>query len=615
LGYIWGKGGREVKKEMKAVAYYRVSSEKQKKTQSIDTQKLNLKGFAEEKGYKIVAEFEDDGIPGESIESRPGFLKALQRIEKGDVDVFLVDTVDRIGRFANIRDRNTVIVLLLDTETNVYSYDEDEGLFRWNSEKEINDLEDGLNKSRSENVKRGKKISGGHKTNRLKGRYSGGLLPYGVRFDEDGVRFDEDGVRSDKEKGVYYKVDKEVDTLEIIFQKITAGWGYGRVQDYLNDNPDLYPKRTWKFGLRKYKGKEVTKWSAEHIRLLVLNDFYFTGVVPRTAKSIAKGIPAMKTGIKLFDEDTVKIARREASNRRVRSIDPSRQGRKRIHSQQDKTVFTDALLHGIVRCGKCGWKLGLRPLNPGTYNYLYYPCRGRGKGKCDLRDVRADVLDKNVWREFVMTLSDPQKIEEMILKQNFIVDKNFEEKKAEYRTAEKNLKEIARAIEQTKKQHTWGDLTDDEYKAKMANLNRMRNDTEDKVVKIKGILERPKDVREAVTRSTEYLASELKKFETVKEIRQILKDKGKTRFKRRLRFPDDPELSKLYKKYKSAQDIMGKLELAGGDVETLIFQQKRTMLQKFIDHSEDKSIRVFDANHFDLNLYIRLDLFDDLGDE
>jgi site-specific DNA recombinase len=482
---------------MKAVAYYRVSSEKQKETQSIDTQKLNLKGFAEEKGCEIVAEFDDDGISGESIKSRSGFQDALQRIEKGDVDVFLVDTVDRIGRFADRKDRNRVIDLLYDTKTNVHSYDEDEGLFRWNNEKEIYDLEDGLNKSRSENVKRGKKISGGHKTKRLKGRYSGGLLPYGVRFDKDGVR-------SDKEKGVYYKVDKEVDTLEIIFQKITAGWGYGRVRDYLNANLDLYPKR-----VRKFRGKPVIKWSAEHIRLLVKNDFYFTGVVPRTKKSIAKGIPAMNTGIKLFDEDTVRIARREASARRNRFIDPSHPDRKRTHSQQDKTVFTDALLHGIVRCGKCGWNLGLQPARKGKYNYLYYRCKGRDKGRCDFRNIRAEVLDKNVWREFIKTLSDPHDVEQMILEQNFIVDKNLEEKKAEYRKAEEDLKKITGAIERTKKQFQWEHITDDEYNAEFTNLQRLRNQAEETYKNLGRIIDQPKDVKKSVAQAAVYLAAQL----------------------------------------------------------------------------------------------------------
>jgi hypothetical protein len=51
------------------------------------------------------------------------------------------------------------------------------------------------------------------------------------------------------------------------------------------------------------------------------------------------------------------------------------------------------------------------------------------------------------------------------------------------------------------------------------------------------------------------------------------------------------------------------------DILQLTFQQKRVLLQQFIDHADDKGIRVFDANNFTLNLYVPLNLFDDLGDK
>ena len=604
---------------MKAITYYRVSSQQQAEKQSIDLQKNRIEQFSKEQEYKVVDEFQDDGISGETIDSRPDFQKALQRIEKGDVDVFLVYMVDRIGRFASRKDRNQVIELIEATKTSVHSWDD--GLFRWDNEKELNDLEGQLNDSRLENVKRGKRISEGHTTKRLKGRYSGGLLPYGVKFE--------------KKPGTFHEVPKEVDTLEIILQKITAGWGLGRVRDYLNDNPDLYPKRS-----RKFRGKEVTKWSAEHVRLLILNDFYFTGVVPLTEKSKAKKIPPMDTGIKLFDEDRVKIARREMSTRRVRFIDASHQGRKRIHSQKDKTVFTDALLHGIVRCGKCGWRLGIQRIKNDKYNYLYYACRGRYKAKCDLKNVRADVLDRNVWREFIKTLSNPHDVEEMILDQNFIIDKNLEEKKAEYRKAEEDLKKITDTIERTKKMYQWGHLTDDKYTTEIAKLQWLRNQAEEMYKNLGRIINQPKDVKESVEQAAVYLATQLVDYwylEDMKEDDQreyglaesALAHASKTgnpwEEELRAHFKQLDDLKKYNESLEESWEILDNIEKNGKaptadelnnkDIWQLTFQQKRLMLQQFNDHSDNKSIRVFDANTFDLNLYLHLDLFDNLGDK
>jgi site-specific DNA recombinase len=474
---------------MKAVAYYRVSSQQQAEKESIDLQKFTNKDFAKDKDYDIVAEYEDDGISGESIDSRPGFQKALQRITKGDVDVFLVYMVDRIGRFSSRKDRNRVVELIEDTKTHVI-VSEDDIIFHWNNEKELNALEAELNDSRLENVRRGKRISKGHVAKRLNKRYSGGLLPYGVRFD--------------KERGLFFKVPAEVETLRVIFSKLTAGWGLHRVRDYLNNNLERYPKR-----LRKFRGKPVTRWSAEHIRLLVLSDFYFTGKVDRTEKSRAKGIPPIDTGIELFKKDTVEIARHEMRKRRIRYIDPSYPNRQRTHSQQDKTVFTDALLHGIARCGYCGWKLGLQRVKNDKFNYLYYICRGRNKAKCDSRNVRTNELDKNVWNEFIRTLSNPKAMEQMILEQNFIVDKKLEEQKEQYRREKTVFAEITRAIERTKKQYQWGHLTDDEYQTEMINFEQIQKESQVRIKNLRQIINQPKHVRESVKKATQFVADQV----------------------------------------------------------------------------------------------------------
>jgi len=103
-----------MKNNNKAVCYYRVSSEKQRENESIDLQKYTHQGFIQDKGYDVVAEFEDDGISGKSIDSRPSFQKTQARIGKGDIDALVVYFADRISRFKNFRDRNRVIELLAD---------------------------------------------------------------------------------------------------------------------------------------------------------------------------------------------------------------------------------------------------------------------------------------------------------------------------------------------------------------------------------------------------------------------------------------------------------------------------------------------------------------------
>ena len=603
---------------MKAIAYYRVSSAQQAEKESIHLQKYAHKNFFQEKGYDLVEDFEDDGISGEDIDKRPGFQKALERLKKGDIDVFVVYMVDRIGRFKRRRDRNTVIELLEESRTHIHVSEEDV-IFHWNKEKEINDLEYELNASRRENVIRGKRIANGHQTKRDKNRYSGGLLPYGVRFD--------------KVKGTFHEVPAEVDTLQTILDKLTAGWGLHRVRDYLNDHLDQYPKRA-----RKFNDKLVTKWSAEAIREMVNKDFLFTGIVDRTPKSRKKGILPITTGKKLFDEEVVKTARREMQVRRVRNIDPKREGRKRLHSQQDKTVFTDALLHGIARCGHCGWKLGIQKVDVPGYHYLYYICRGRGKNKCNFKNVRAEVLDKNVWNEFVATLENPAKLERMILDQNFIVDKKLEQKRAEYVKAQADYDKISGVIERVKNQYKWGHSTEDEYKADLQNYERLLTDAQDRANNLKQIIEQPKAVRESVKKATQYVADQLMVFWTLDKLKKQIRQVDDLLAKTENIAPGDSEeviAEKGYHKLKAlklkikvfeiadmAMDELRKtrkpmtsIDRKNPDIKLLTFQQKRLMFHQFINNSPGKSIRVFDAKNFALSLYVRSNLFNNFGNK
>jgi hypothetical protein len=408
------------------------------------------------------------------------------------------------------------------------------------------------------------------------------------------------------------------------------------VRDYLNNDPDRFPKR-----VKMYKGKPVKHWSAEHIRTLVLNDFYFTGKITPTKASIEKGLPPADTGLKLFDEEVVKLARREMRNRRVRFIDPALKDRKRTHCQQEQTIFTDALLHGIARCGFCGWHLGIQSIGKKSdrYHYLYYVCRGRYKGKCNFRNVRTNNLDKAIWKQFVQTMSDPVLMEKMILEQNFIVDKRLDEKRTERDKAKSEFDKITSAIERTKKQYQWGHYdSDNEYKREIDNLERIQNATLERLHNLNRIINQPKDVRESVKKATQFVADQVFVCWCLDRVQNLIQRSNQLVGSVNNEVAGDSDADQQQKIYKQLQAYEMKTDVSKGikrilsklsqarkglsskdrenqDILLLTYQQKRSILQRFIDHSDDKSIRVFDAKTFDINLYVGLDLFDNLGDK
>lgn len=79
-----------------AAAYYRRSTRKQE--DSIKAQKEELTRFAHEHRYRVVAEYEDDGISGADTEARKGFQRMLADAASGMFQRILVRDLDRFSR-------------------------------------------------------------------------------------------------------------------------------------------------------------------------------------------------------------------------------------------------------------------------------------------------------------------------------------------------------------------------------------------------------------------------------------------------------------------------------------------------------------------------------------
>src|SRR5438270_6356217 len=70
-----------------------------KQENSIDRQQSQVRPYAARKGYEIVREYTDDGIPGDEERRRKAFMQLLQDALRGDFRVILCDDKDRFGRF------------------------------------------------------------------------------------------------------------------------------------------------------------------------------------------------------------------------------------------------------------------------------------------------------------------------------------------------------------------------------------------------------------------------------------------------------------------------------------------------------------------------------------
>lgn len=82
---------------MAVYAYYRVSSEKQRKDRSIESQMFAVGELAERLGVVITGSFEDDGVSGtKEPQERKGYATLATSLSKDDM--LLLDSLDRISR-------------------------------------------------------------------------------------------------------------------------------------------------------------------------------------------------------------------------------------------------------------------------------------------------------------------------------------------------------------------------------------------------------------------------------------------------------------------------------------------------------------------------------------
>lgn len=161
--------------------YYRVSTDRQKKEQTIDSQKRLLPPVAKLRGWEIVGEYTDDGYSGETVDGRPAFQKLISDAEKRLFDIVLVIDLDRITRSkksaegAVIYDHFRECGIKLATPSDIIDLENEDHDFLAGVKREVAKWEKRKILART---KRGRDEA------RLQGKFLGGDLPEPYYFDK-----------------------------------------------------------------------------------------------------------------------------------------------------------------------------------------------------------------------------------------------------------------------------------------------------------------------------------------------------------------------------------------------------------------------------------------------
>lgn len=325
--------------ENRVYCLYRVSTDKQvdyndKNQADIPMQRKMCHRFAEQQGWTIIHEEQEDGVSGHKIraENRDKLQIIKEHAKQGKFDILLVFMFDRIGRIAD--ETPFVVEWFVKNGIRVWSTQEGEQRFDNHTDKLTNYIRFWQADGESEKTSIRTKTALGQLVE--DGGFKGGVAPYGYDLVKSG--------RFNKRKHELYELalnENEAAVVRIIFDKyVREGYGAQRIATYLNRQ-----------GYRARTGKN---WHHATIRGIICNLTY-TGVL-RSGESRSQVLPHLQ----IISPELFEAAQHIRTNRANASEN---------ERTVPRNIAGNSLLSGNVFCGHCGSRLNL------TTNGKAYPCK------------------------------------------------------------------------------------------------------------------------------------------------------------------------------------------------------------------------------------------------
>ena len=382
---------------MKVAIYARVSTEKQEKEETINSQLDSLREYAQKNSYSIYKEYIDEGYSGELLD-RPALDRLRDDAKKKLFDIVFVHSPDRLSR-------KFLYLGIVQEEMKKYGIN----IIFLNRPDSKDTPEDNLltgvqgliaeyEKAKIlERTRRGKLHKA--KSNLL----IGSIAPYGYRY------LKKDTINP---SGCYEVLESEAKVVKTIFDLFV--------------NKRLSIRAIAKeLTLKGIKPRKGIHWRTSTLHRILKNQTY-TGITHYNKhisfetdnhKNGNKYRRAKNTGRRLRPKDQwIPITLPEE----LKIIDENMfalvQKQLKINSElSPRNVKHQYLLRGLVKCGRCDSPFYGTPFH-GT---LYYRCGNRHRTfplpkECNSHAVKAEDLEGIVWNKFCEAIKNPRLITEQI---------------------------------------------------------------------------------------------------------------------------------------------------------------------------------------------------------
>ena len=403
----------------KVAIYCRVSTQEQaEEGYSLEEQQRLIREYCVNHHMEVVKVYQDAGISGKDIQHRPAMQQLLEDVSKKEFDLVMSWKINRISR--KLSDAIKIVETLEKYGISYQSYSEPfesstpAGKMQFQMMALVGEFE---RNTIAQNVKMGMRAKV------MAGEWCGGTPPLG--YDWVAVEGTENFARKKSRLEV---VDKEADTVRLIFELYASGKGYKAIAGYLNQTG--------------HRTKRNNQFSVAQIKPILTNPVYIGKVRYDVRRNWNEKRRNNINPNPIITEGKHEAIISDELWEKVQFMLSQRQGKpSRIHDGEYP-------LTGILRCPECGAGMVISRViakkKDGSKNKMtYYACgnwKNKGTAACHSNMVRVEKANDFVYHQLERLLSDDKFFREVvgrvnrehrILKENALKEKDIQSKEIE----------------------------------------------------------------------------------------------------------------------------------------------------------------------------------------
>lgn len=366
----------ELPKLVKVAAYTRVSSDKDAMLHSLSTQVSYYSNYIQSnKNWIYAGVYSDEGQTG-TKSKRNAFQRMIQDAKDGKIDIIITKSISRFAR-----NTETLLQTIRELrEINVDVYFQEQNIHTLSNDGEL------LISILASYAQEESRISSENSLWRVKKNFSEGKI-YGGK---NCLGYKIVG-------GQFVVVPEEAEIVRLIFNLYEQGYGEDKIAKTLNNN-----------GIKSYFGK---LWYRSSVRGILTNYNYTGDLILQ--KTYRENHITKTTKINYGELDKYHVSNNHEPIISKEQFENTERIRAERLSKNHKVTFTLYPFTGLLRCGVCG-----RSYKHKKNKYLeYWVCstyEQLGKGYCDSKQVRDDVLKNATCQALNIDEFDSHKLNQLV---------------------------------------------------------------------------------------------------------------------------------------------------------------------------------------------------------